>query len=79
MTGPQNSTVITGSKTMQMVADDQGGVNRIQMTAVQQSELWITSGQRPNNGHLWDHTWLLLLLLLLLQTFHLCKVIEVIC
>ncbi len=48
--------MITGSKTMQMVADDQCRANRIQMTAVQSSEPWIPLGQRRSNGRLWDNT-----------------------
>lgn len=56
MTAPQNSAMITGSKSMQMVADDPSRVSGIQMTAAQQCELRVPLGQRHSNGRLWDNT-----------------------
>lgn len=76
MTVPQNNPMITGSKTMQMVADDQHRLNKIQMTAVQR-QLWILRRVEMAASGIIQR--MLLLVLLWQQTFNLHKVTEVIC
>lgn len=41
---------------MQMVADDQRRLNRIQMTAVQESTVDPDTTKACSNGRLWDNT-----------------------